>query len=225
MFASSTASGSLQHPPPPPQPQAPPAFTDLIRAMSRPDRPADLPGPSSSEPISLCLSTSNGSSIFGTGGQERRQYAPPPQPAMSATALLQKAAQMGAAATNASLLRGFGIVSSSSPSSSLGLQDNMPWGQRQVEPENASVHAGLGLGLPCDGGSGLKELMMGTPSVFGPKHTTLDFLGLGMAAGGAAPTGGLSALITSIGGGLDVSATGTPFGGGDISGKDIGRSS
>lgn len=220
LFASSTASGSLQ---PPPQP--PPAFTDLIRAMSRPDRPSELSGPSCSEPISLCLSSSNGSSIFGTGGQERRQYAPPPQPAMSATALLQKAAQMGAAATNASLLRGFGIVPSSSSSPSLSLQDNGPWGQRQVEPENASVHAGLGLGLPCDGGSGLKELMMGTPSVFGPKHTTLDFLGLGMAAGGAAPTGGLSALITSIGGGLDVSATATPFGSGDISGKDIGRSS
>ncbi|XP_054825293.1 zinc finger protein GAI-ASSOCIATED FACTOR 1-like [Prosopis cineraria] len=217
LFASSTASGSLQ----PPQPQAP-AF---IRAMARPDRPAELSGPSSSEPISLCLSPSNGSSIFGTGGQERRQYAPPPQPAMSATALLQKAAQMGAAATNASLLRGFGIVSSSSSSSSLSLLDDMPWGQRQVEPENASVHAGLGLGLPCDGGSGLKELMMGTPSVFGPKHTTLDFLGLGMAAGGGTPSGGLSALITSIGSGLDVSATARPFGSGEISGKDIGRSS
>lgn len=221
LFASSTASGSLQ---PPPRPQTP-AFTDLIRAMARPDRPAELSGPSSSEPISLCLSTSNGSPIFGTGGQERRQYAPPPQPAMSATALLQKAAQMGAAATNASLLRGFGIVSSSSSSSSLSLQDNVPWGQRQVEPENASVHAGLGLGLPCDGGSGLKELMMGTPSVFGPKHTTLDFLGLGMAAGGGTPSGGLSALITSIGSGLDVSATARPFGSGEISGKDIGRSS
>ncbi|KAK4262194.1 hypothetical protein QN277_027779 [Acacia crassicarpa] len=219
LFASSTASGSLQ---PSPQPQAPPAFTDLIRAMAPPDRPPELSVPSSSEPISLCLSTSNGSSIFGTGGQERRQYAPPPQPAMSATALLQKAAQMGAAATNASLLRGFGIVSSSSSSPSLSLQDNVPWGQRQVEPENVSVHAGLGLGLPCDGGSGLKELMMGAPSMFGPKHTTLDFLGLGMAA---APTGGLSALITSIGGGLDVSTTATPFGSGDISGKDIGRSS
>lgn len=220
LFASSTAPPSLQ----PPQPQAP-AFTDLIRAMARPDRPPELTGPSSSEPISLCLSTSHGSSIFGTAGQERRQYAPPPQPAMSATALLQKAAQMGAAATNASLLRGLGIVSSSSSSPSLSQQDNVPWGQRQVEPETASLAGGLGLGLPCDGGSGLKELMMGTPSMFGPKHTTLDFLGLGMAAGGGTPSGDLSALITSIGSGLDVTASATPFGNGEFSGKDIGRSS
>jgi hypothetical protein len=212
LFASSTASGSLQAP-------QTTAFTDLIHAMAHPDRPTDLT-PSSTEPISLCLSTNHGSSIFGTAGQERRQYAPPPQPAMSATALLQKAAQMGAAATNASLLRGLGIVSSSSSSAQ---PDNMQWGHRQMEPENASVTAGLGLGLPCDGGSGLKELMMGTPSVFGPKHATLDFLGLGMAAGGS-PSGGLSALITSIGGGLDVAAAAASFGGGEFSGKDMRRS-
>lgn len=213
LFASSTAAGSLQ----PPQT---PAFTDLIRAMACPDHPADLAASSSTEPISLCLSTSHGSSIFGTAGQERRQYAPPPQPAMSATALLQKAAQMGAAATNASLLRGLGIVSSSSSSAQ---QDNMQWGHRQVEPDNSSVPAGLGLGLPCDGSSGLKELMMGTP-MFGPKQTTLDFLGLGMAAGGS-PSGGLSALITSIGGSLDVAAAAASFGGGEFAGKDVGRSS
>ncbi|XVF17865.1 hypothetical protein REPUB_Repub10bG0161400 [Reevesia pubescens] len=213
LFASSTASASLQ----PPQV---PAFTDLIRAMGRPDHPVDLAPSTSIEPISLCLSNNYGSSIFGTAGQERRQYAPPPQPAMSATALLQKAAQMGAAATNASLLRGFGIVSSSSSSAP---QDNLQWGQRQVEPDNASVAAGLGLGLHCDGSSGLKELMMGTP-VFGPKQTTLDFLGLGVAAGGS-PNGGLSALITSIGGGLDVAAVAASFGGGDFTSKDIGRSS
>ncbi|KAF7828830.1 Zinc finger protein MAGPIE [Senna tora] len=67
--------------------------------------------------------------------------------------------------------------------------------------------------------------MMGTPSMFGPKHTTLDFLGLGMAAGGGTPNGGLSALITSIGSGLDVTAAATPFGSGEFPGKDIGRSS
>ncbi|XVF62007.1 hypothetical protein PTKIN_Ptkin08bG0181800 [Pterospermum kingtungense] len=211
LFASSTASTSLQ----------PPAFTGLIQTMGQPDGPAELAPSTSTEPITLCLSTNQGSSIFGTAGHERRQYAPPPQPAMSATALLQKAAQMGAAATNGYLLRGFGIVSSSSTSAQ---QDNLQWGQRQVEPDNASIAAGLGLGLPCDGSSGLKELMMGTP-VFGPKHTTLDFLGLGMAAGGN-PNGGLSALITSIGGGLDVaSATATSFGSGDFTSEDIGRSS
>lgn len=214
LFASSTASANLQ-------PSQPPAFTDLIRAMGRPDHPADLAPSSSIEPISLGLSTNHGSSIFGNAGQERRQYAPPPQPAMSATALLQKAAQMGAAGTNASLLRGLGIMSSTSPSTQ---QENLQWPQRQVEPDSGSVAAGLGLGLPRDGGSGLKELMMGTPSMFGPKQTTLDFLGLGMAAGGS-PSGGLSALITSIGGGLDVAAAAASFGGGEFSGKDIGRSS
>ncbi|KAG4121219.1 hypothetical protein ERO13_D11G192300v2 [Gossypium hirsutum] len=186
----------------------------------QPDCLTDLAPSPSIEPISLCLSTNHGSSIFGTAGQEHRQYAPPPQPAMSATALLQKAAQMGATATNASLLHGLGIASLSSSSAQ---QDNLQWGQRQVEPENTSVVAGLGLGLPRDGSSGLKELMMGTP-VFGPKQATLDFLGLGMAAGGS-PNGGLSALITSIGGELDVVAAATSFGGGDFTSKDIGRSS
>ncbi|KAG5241244.1 zinc finger protein [Salix suchowensis] len=188
LFASSTASGNLQ------APQSP-AFTDLIHAMAHPDHPTDL-APSSIEPISLCLSTNQGSSIFGTAGQERRQYAPPPQPAMSATALLQKAAQMG---PQLQMHR-----------CSAGLESyNMQWGQRQMEPENSSVTAGLGLGLPCDGGSGLKELMMGTPSVF---------------AGGS-PSGGLSALITSIGGGLDVAAAAAAsFGGGEFSGKDMRRS-
>ncbi|XP_059670841.1 zinc finger protein ENHYDROUS-like [Cornus florida] len=211
LFASSTASASLQ-----PETHG---FTDLIHSMARSEPTPDLAPPSSMEPISLCLATNHGSSIFGTAGQERRQYAPPPQPTMSATALLQKAAQMGAAATNASLLRGFGIVSSSS--SSAGQQE---WHRQQIEPGSASLAAGLGLGLACDGGSGLKELMLGTPSVFGPKQTTLDLLGLGMAVGGG-PTSGLSALMTSIGGGLDVSTAAASFNGGELPVKDIGRSS
>jgi len=213
LFASSTSSGTLQ--------SQTPAFSDLVRAMGPQNHHADISAPSSSEAISLCLATSNASPIFATGGQEHRQYASPPQPALSATALLQKAAQMGAAATNASLLRGFGVVSSSSASASTssGQQNGLQWGQPQLESESGSVPAALGLSLPCDGDSGLKELVMGTPSMFGPKHTTLDFLGLGMAAGG-----GLSALITSIGGGLDVTAAAT-FGNGEFSGKDIGRRS
>ena len=150
-----------------------------------------------------------------------RQYAPALQSAMSTTTLLQKAAQIGVVATNVSLLRGFGIVSSASASS--GQQE---WSGRGIESDSASLAAGLGLGLPCDGGSSLKELMLGTPSVFGPKHTTLDLLGLGMAAGGG-PSGGFSALMTSIGGGLDVAAAAAAsFGGsGEYSGKDMGRGS
>ncbi|KAG2408714.1 Protein indeterminate-domain 1 [Vigna angularis] len=214
LFASSTSSGTLQ--------SQTPAFGNLIRSMGPPDHRADITAPSSAEAISLCLSTSNASPIFATGGQEHTN-ASPPQPAMSATALLQKAAQMGAAATNASLLRGLGILSSSSASTPSGQQNGLQWGQPQLESESVSVPAGLGLSLPCDGDSGLKELMTGTPSMFGPKHTTLDFLGLGMAAGG-----GLSALITSIGGGLDVAAAaaaGTFGGNGEFSGKDIARRS
>ncbi|KAL1189825.1 Zinc finger protein GAI-ASSOCIATED FACTOR 1 [Cardamine amara subsp. amara] len=144
--------------------------------------------PSSSiEPISLGLSTR-----FQT------------QPAMSATALLQKAAQMGAASSGGSLLRGLGIVSSTSSSM------------------DAIVPHGLGLGLPCGGesSSGLKELMMGNSSVFGPKQTTLDFLGLGRAVGnGNGPSNGLSALVRGNSG-IDVAST---FGSGEFSGKEIGR--
>ncbi|KAL0378105.1 UNVERIFIED_CONTAM: Zinc finger protein ENHYDROUS [Sesamum radiatum] len=210
LFASSTSSGSLH--------SQTTGFTTLFGAVARPTCTPDIPPSSSSEPVSLCLAMSQGSSIFGTAGQERRQYAPAPQPAMSATALLQKAAQMGAAASNGSLLRGLGIVSSSS---STGPQE---WSQQRLEPDGLSLAAGLGLGLACDGGSGLKELMLGTPSVFGPKHPTLDLLGLGMAASGGS-TDGLSALMTSINGGLDVSAAPPPFGGGEEFGsKDIRRS-
>lgn len=209
LFAS-TATESLQ--------SSSSGFTDLFRTVARPESTSEVIPSSSTEPISLCLATNQGSSIFGTAGQERRQYAPPPQPALSATALLQKAAQIGAAATNASLLRGFGIVSSSS--STTGQQE---WSGRPIESDNG-LAAGLGLGLPCDGGSGLKELMLGTPSVFGPKHTTLDLLGLGMAAG-AGPTGGLSALMTSIGGGLDVATAAASFGGSEYTAKDLGRGS
>ncbi|TMX01878.1 hypothetical protein EJD97_023304 [Solanum chilense] len=210
LFASSTASGSL--------PSQAPQFTDWFQSVA-PAPPPDIEPPSSMEPISLCLAMNHGSSVFGSTGQERMQYAAAPQPSMSATALLQKAAQMGATATNSSLLRGLGILSSSSSSSG-----QHEWNGRQIDTDGATLAAGLGLGLPCDDGSSLKELMLGTPSVFGPKHPTLDLLGLGMAAGGGS-TPGLSALITSMGGNLDVAAAARPFDSGEFCGKEFGRSS
>ncbi|ESQ31152.1 hypothetical protein EUTSA_v10004063mg [Eutrema salsugineum] len=194
MFASSTASPSLY-------------------ASSTPS--PSLFAPSSSiEPISLCLSTNP--SLFGTTIQETPHFLTPlpPQPAMSATALLQKAAQMGSTGSGGSLLRGLGIVSTTSSSMELSNHD-----AASLAPP------GLGLGLPCSSGgsgSGLKELMMGNSSVFGPKQTTLDFLGLGRAVGnGGNSGGGLSALLTSIGGGGGIDV----FGSGEFSGKDIGRTS
>lgn len=177
--------------------------------MGHPENPS-VPDPS------LCLAPNYGSSIFSQTGQDYMQYVPPPQPqpqpALSATALLQKAAQIGATSSNGSLLRALGIVPSG-PSSS----------RQQIEAEDpSSVTGGLRLGLHCDGGSaGLKELMMGTPSLFGPKQITLDFLGLGMAAGGG-PSALMSSMGGSGGGGLDM--TTATFGGTEFNGNDMGRS-
>lgn len=193
-----------------------------MQAVACPERSSDYAPSSTIEPISLCLAMNQGPPMFRTPSQDLRQYAPPtPQPAMSATALLQKAAQMGATTSNASLFRGLGLVSSSS---SAAQQESLPWNpQRQVEPDGISIAAGLGLGLPCDGNSGLKELMRGNHSMFAPKYTTLDFLGLGMAAGGS-PNNGLAALITSVGSGVDVATTTRSYGSGDISSNDMNRS-
>ncbi|XP_042509478.1 zinc finger protein GAI-ASSOCIATED FACTOR 1-like [Macadamia integrifolia] len=196
--------------------------SDLICAMARSERSTALASVSATEPTSLCLSSNGGgSTIFGTTlGTERRQYTMPSSPAMSATALLQKAAQMGAAATSSSFLRGLGLTSSSSS----GQQEGLQWSQHlESDPGSSTMTAGgsgLGLGLPCDGGRGLTELMMGPSSLFGAKPMTLDLLGLGIGGGGA-PTGGLSALMTSIGGGgLDVAAAAAAtFGGGSSGGK------
>lgn len=193
------------------------SFSDLMgAAMSRNDNGAAPPlssaGPSSSsaEPISLCLSHSGGSPLF-SGPLDRRPLAPPPpSPHMSATALLQKAAQMGATASNSSLLRGFGLAPSSSSTSQQQHHENprdsyQPWrGQQHHLPEEpAGLSPALALGLPYGGGGGgMPSFMVGPPPFFVPKPTTLDFLGLGRGPGGAAAAG-LSALITSIGGSLE----------------------
>ncbi|PKA53623.1 Zinc finger protein NUTCRACKER [Apostasia shenzhenica] len=176
------------------------SFSDLIGAMSRTDR-----GAAAIEIPSLCLSSNSAASLLPLP-PDRRQYAPaPPSAQLSATALLQKAAQMGATASGSSFLRGFGLSTSSS---SPGAGD-LPW--RQDEP--ALLSAGLGLGLPYDTGAGaaaahggggvLPDIMMGSSPLFGSKPATLDFLGLGMGPAGSATAGSFSALITSIGGGVD----------------------
>jgi hypothetical protein len=127
---------------------------------------------------------------------------------MSATALLQKAAQMGSTASNASLLRGLGLAAP--PPSSSG-QDStaMQWNGHGRAAENTLVTDGLGLRLPSGGSSGL----MGQPM-------TRDLLGLGIGGGsGGASTRGLSALLNSFGGGFDVAYGG----GGDSSPGDDKR--
>lgn len=184
-------------------------------SSSTPPPPSLYPPSSSMEPISLCLSPSP--SLFGATIQDPppphfltpMSLPPPPsQPAISATALLQKAAQMGSTGSGGSLLRGLGIVSTTSSPMELSSSHDAGFG--------------LGLGLPCSSGTGLKELMMGNSSVFDPKQTTLDFLGLGRAVGNNNPGGGgggLSSALWGGDGGMDV------FGSGELSDKDISRRS
>ncbi|XP_068654085.1 zinc finger protein GAI-ASSOCIATED FACTOR 1-like [Aristolochia californica] len=185
------------------------AFSDLLGAMTRADRPPTSQA-MAPEPTSLCLS-SNASHLFSPAPQERRPFAVPPLAHMSATALLQKAAQMGATASNGSLLRGFGLSPSSAAAASSTQRENL---NSLWQSHDMVGPAGLDLGLEYDN-VGLPELMAGQSSLFGPKPTTLDFLGLGVG-GGVGQPGGLSALMTSIGGGLDVSSS---FAGGNSPGK------
>ncbi|XP_027147859.1 zinc finger protein GAI-ASSOCIATED FACTOR 1-like [Coffea eugenioides] len=218
--------------------QSPSSFSGLLCAMGGPER-------SAVEPISLSLSSSlylsnHPSTLFPSTPQDHhpRHYSTNPQPALSATALLQKAAQIGAASSGSSFLRGLGLAM---PSSS-DLQDNCAspstatapatasasastanWMMRNVKPENGSVAPGqLGLGLASDhAASGLTDLMMGPPTIFGGKPTTLDFLGLGMAPG-APSSDGISAYLSSMrGGGLDVAAVAatSTFGGINLGGS------
>ncbi|KAL4336325.1 hypothetical protein GQ457_07G026180 [Hibiscus cannabinus] len=183
---------------PNPQPSKISAPSSFLQATT----PLERTSLSLSSPLYL---SNNGSSIFTGPENDHCHYAPTPQPAMSATALLQKAAQMGATASNPLLLRGLGLAVSSAPSAG---QD------ANVKSENNIATASLALGIPSNGSSGLTNPMIGSSSLFGNKPTTLDLLGLGMADGGSSSSG-LSALLTSFGGGFNVgAATATSFGAG-----------
>ncbi|CAL9151124.1 zinc finger protein GAI-ASSOCIATED FACTOR 1-like [Musa acuminata AAA Group] len=204
LFASATAATAAGH--------GTATLSDLMGAMGQVDRPFV-------EPPSLCLAT-NGrpAPLFSpqAQGHDRRPFAPPPpSPHMSATALLQKAAQMGSAATGSSFLRGFGLDAAPSGQQESLQDSSLRWGhhhhaqQQQSETEpSPMLTAGLGLGLPYE-----PDLMMGSSQLFGPKPATLDFLGLGMGPVGGTPNGGLSALMTSIGGGGLNMGPGTATGG------------
>ena len=202
-----------------------PQFPDLGGGVGRPERA--MPG----KPPSLCLATDASSSIFSAPvAADRQQFAPPPPPSpsphMSATALLQKAAQMGATSSTSSFLRGLGLdASSSSPgASSSGQQHHhdamqvslaetslQQWPPRLEQEPAPVLSAGLGLSLPYDSTGApvcLPELMMGQSSLFGGKPATLDFLGLGVSPTGASASRGLPAFMQPIGGAVEMAGTG-----------------
>ncbi|CAN4122813.1 unnamed protein product [Withania somnifera] len=184
------------------------AYSDILRAVETEQM-------TTVEPMTLSLSSSlylsnNGPTLF----QEHTGHGQHYGSALSATALLQKAAQMGSTTSSRSFLRGLGLAMSSSTS----VPDENPLAMRthalsQVKLENniADVPPVLGIQHPSNyGPSGLTDLMMG-PSIthqsmmFGSKPPTLDFLGLGNGASGT-PSNGFSAFLSSMEGGFGVVA-------------------
>lgn len=189
----------------------PSSYSDLPCAVVGSDRASNPIDPMLLS-LSPSLYLSNGASTLfpPTSHDHQRRYASNPQPALSATALLQKAAEIGATSSKSSFLRGLGLTVSSSfdpldNASTMASGCPSLW-NNQVKLENNSMASGLGLGLPSSSTSGLNDLMLGQSTLFDNNPTTLDFLGLGMGDGEAAP-GGYSAFLTSIGGGFDMSTT------------------
>ncbi|CAK9273220.1 unnamed protein product [Sphagnum jensenii] len=186
-------------------------FSDFTTGVNQTER--------SSATASLSLSSAAGlsscsSSVYNDGvgnvpsmsmlfNQQQLQHHHTATAQMSATALLQKAAQMGATASNSSsMLRGFGFGGGDSSSMSL-------WqGQRQEPARVVSQGMGPSL-LPVGLGGGGS-----TRAEDGSDRFTHDFLGVGGANGMAAAAGGMGrtlsqcdlASITSLGPGVDLGA-------------------
>uniref|UniRef100_A0A0E0NR05 Protein EARLY HEADING DATE 2 n=1 Tax=Oryza rufipogon TaxID=4529 RepID=A0A0E0NR05_ORYRU len=191
------------------------------------------------KPPALCLAPNASSSLFTAPvPADRQQFAPPPPPSpsphMSATALLQKAAQMGATSSSSSFLRCLGLdmsSSSSAPPSSSGQQQqhhhhhhqetmqvplpasSLPEWPPRLQPEpSPMLSSGLGLGLPYDATGGpvsLPELMMGQSTLFSAKPATLDFLGLGVSPTGASTSRGFPTFIQPIGSAVSLAGSAT----------------
>jgi hypothetical protein len=194
---------------------AAPQFTSLGGGVTAPERALPV------KPPPLCLATDASSSIFSAPvAADQQQFALPPPPSrspsshMSATALLQKAAQMGATSSSSSFLRGLGLdvsTPSPGPSSSHPESPLQQWPPRLETEAAPMLSAGLGLGLPYDPTSTpvcLPEIMMGQSSLFNAKPATLDFLGLGMSPTGASASRGLSAFVQPIGGAVGIGGSG-----------------
>ncbi|CAK9876234.1 unnamed protein product [Sphagnum jensenii] len=188
-------------------------FSDFMTGVNQTERSSATAGLSLSSAAGL---SSCSSSVYNDGvgnvpsmsmlfNQQQLQHHHTATAQMSATALLQKAAQMGATASNSSsMLRGFGFGGGDSSSMSL-------WQGQQQEPARV-VSQGMGPSLlPVGLGGGGS-----TRAEDGSDRFTHDFLGVGgangmaaaaVAAAAAAAAGGMGrtlsqcdlASITSLG--------------------------
>lgn len=164
VFASSTVAGDSR------SPQLPASSSDHLRL------PAAGSGGASAEPMFLSLSSplylsgNAASSLFPwpPASQDlHRQYAAPsrPPPALSATALLQKAAEIGATSSHGSFLCGLGLAMSSGSNP----QDGVTKWNEHVKQENKSISS------PSPSPSSPTMIFSNNPP-------TLDFLGVGAGA-------------------------------------------
>ncbi|CAL0327030.1 unnamed protein product [Lupinus luteus] len=177
---------------------APSSFSNLMSSMS-----------STTEPTSLTLSTStlfDSSSLFQDPHYITATTTSPQPPALSATALLQKAAQMGAASSNASFFHGLGLPTSSTSTTSQHHTHTptMTW--------NTFIHLkqdnlGLGLASGNNNGPGFADVIMGSSDPFGGSGQpimTRDLLGLSIGSG----VSNLPSFFTSFGGNFQTSEEG-----------------
>ncbi|XP_057793946.1 zinc finger protein GAI-ASSOCIATED FACTOR 1-like isoform X1 [Salvia miltiorrhiza] len=157
-------------PPPPPAPTAAATTSNNTRSSSGGFLGSMLSS-SSTYPSLLCSIAGPHQRSVSLSLFEKQQlhYVPRQPAALSATALLQKAAQMGA---TSSFLRGLGLA--------------LPSSSSIMKLDNTS------LGLPSS--SSLNELMMSSSTLFRSKPATLDLLGLGVPAAEASSSGGFSAF-------------------------------
>ncbi|CAL1384234.1 unnamed protein product [Linum trigynum] len=161
------------------------SFTNLLQTFTPAEFPATMPAiieppPSlslSPPPLYFASPSAGGGGVQDYSHRSGHHHG---QATMSATALLQKAAQMGATTSNQSFLRGLGLQMSPPVPAPFHSEDRNIGNHHQWDSKQES-------------GSGLR---LGLGQSFGP--TTLDLLGLGLDSS--------SALLTSYSNGFDYAA-------------------